>query len=39
MGRLFLIYLEDNMYTCKHCQTHLALANDIVSKAWEGISL
>ncbi|KAL6503243.1 hypothetical protein OROHE_023872 [Orobanche hederae] len=32
MGRLFLIYLEDNMYTCKHCQTHLALADDIVSK-------
>nr|CAD1839640.1 unnamed protein product [Ananas comosus var. bracteatus] len=32
MGRLFLISLEGKIYSCKHCQTHLALA--IVSKAF-----
>ncbi|XP_051127132.1 protein yippee-like [Andrographis paniculata] len=34
MGRLFLIYLEGNIYSCKHCQTHLALSDDIMSKSF-----
>ncbi|KAI4353307.1 hypothetical protein L6164_002266 [Bauhinia variegata] len=34
MGRLFLINLEGNFYSCKHCQTHLALADDIISKSF-----
>ncbi|PSS23816.1 Protein yippee-like [Actinidia chinensis var. chinensis] len=34
MGRLFLITLEGNVYSCKHCQTHLALAEDIISKSF-----
>ncbi|OAY63723.1 Protein yippee-like [Ananas comosus] len=34
MGRLFLISLEGKIYSCKHCQTHLALADNIVSKAF-----
>ncbi|CAL5422749.1 unnamed protein product [Camellia sinensis] len=33
MGRLFLITLEGNFYSCKHCQTHFALSEDILSKA------
>ncbi|KAF5940953.1 hypothetical protein HYC85_022120 [Camellia sinensis] len=32
MGRLFLITLEGNFYSCKHCQTHFALSEDILSK-------
>lgn len=32
MGRLFCLQLEGKMYSCKHCQTHLALCEDIVSK-------
>ncbi|XP_052174585.1 protein yippee-like isoform X2 [Diospyros lotus] len=32
MGRVFLITLEGNVYSCKHCQTHLAVAEDIMSK-------
>ncbi|KAG6481518.1 hypothetical protein ZIOFF_058122 [Zingiber officinale] len=32
MGRLFLISLEGKIYSCKHCQAHLALSHDIVSK-------
>ncbi|RDY01444.1 hypothetical protein CR513_15215, partial [Mucuna pruriens] len=34
MGRLFLISLEGNLYSCKHCQTHFALAEDIISKSF-----
>ncbi|KAL6987799.1 hypothetical protein U1Q18_013546 [Sarracenia purpurea var. burkii] len=34
MGRLFLITLEGNIYSCKHCQTHFALAEDILSKSF-----
>ncbi|KAK7294684.1 hypothetical protein RJT34_17575 [Clitoria ternatea] len=34
MGRLFLIHLEGNCYSCKHCQTHFALADDIISKSF-----
>ncbi|KAK7339867.1 hypothetical protein VNO77_20553 [Canavalia gladiata] len=34
MGRLFLINLEGNFYSCKHCQTHFAYADDIISKSF-----
>ncbi|XP_057801267.1 protein yippee-like isoform X2 [Salvia miltiorrhiza] len=34
MGRVFVIDLDGNKYTCKHCQTHLALVEDIVSKSF-----
>ncbi|XP_073114826.1 protein yippee-like isoform X4 [Elaeis guineensis] len=34
MGRLFLIHLEGKIYSCKHCQTHLALYTDIMSKSF-----
>ncbi|XP_074582056.1 protein yippee-like [Curcuma longa] len=34
MGRLFLVSLEGKFYSCKHCQTHLALSNDILSRAF-----
>lgn len=32
MGRLFLMHLDGNVYSCKHCDTHLGLASDIISK-------
>uniref|UniRef100_A0A803M3S0 Protein yippee-like n=1 Tax=Chenopodium quinoa TaxID=63459 RepID=A0A803M3S0_CHEQI len=32
MGRLFVVNLEGKIYSCKHCRTHLALSEDIVSK-------
>ncbi|KAJ7961250.1 Protein yippee-like [Quillaja saponaria] len=34
MGRLFLINLEGSIYSCKHCYTHLALSDDIISKSF-----
>ncbi|KAK3015500.1 hypothetical protein RJ639_005382, partial [Escallonia herrerae] len=34
MGRLFLISLEGSTYSCKHCQTQLALLDDMVSKSF-----
>ncbi|KAL8504819.1 hypothetical protein ACS0TY_016129 [Phlomoides rotata] len=34
MGRLFVIDLEGNKYTCKHCLTHLALTDDIISQSF-----
>ncbi|XP_058214481.1 protein yippee-like [Rhododendron vialii] len=34
MGRPFLIKLEGNLYSCKHCQTHFALSEDILSKSF-----
>ncbi|XVF08271.1 hypothetical protein REPUB_Repub06bG0212000 [Reevesia pubescens] len=34
MGRLFVISNEGNAYSCKHCQTHLALLDDIISKSF-----
>ncbi|KAK9289603.1 hypothetical protein L1049_007759 [Liquidambar formosana] len=34
MGRLFVISLEGNIYSCKHCQTHFAIADDIISKSF-----
>ncbi|KAK6231244.1 hypothetical protein SCA6_001317 [Theobroma cacao] len=38
MGRLFVITLEGSVYSCKHCQTHLALLDDIISKNFDGWS-
>ncbi|KAJ6987272.1 hypothetical protein NC653_020500 [Populus alba x Populus x berolinensis] len=32
MGRLFVVELEGKIYSCKHCRTHLALYDDIVSR-------
>ncbi|CAN0909733.1 Protein yippee-like [Linum grandiflorum] len=34
MGRLFVVTLEGKIYSCKHCRTHLALSEDIVSKSF-----
>ncbi|XP_008243868.1 PREDICTED: protein yippee-like [Prunus mume] len=34
MGRLFAISLEGKIYSCKHCKTHLALVDDILSKSF-----
>jgi len=34
MGRVFVINLEGNFYSCKHCQTHFALVGDIISKVF-----
>eukprot|EP00761_Pharyngomonas_kirbyi_P012941 gb/GECH01012968.1/.p1 GENE.gb/GECH01012968.1/~~gb/GECH01012968.1/.p1 ORF type:complete len:114 (+),score=20.65 gb/GECH01012968.1/:1-342(+) len=36
MGKLFQVYLDGTMYICKHCQSHLALVDDIVSKNFHG---
>ncbi|NP_001150917.1 protein yippee-like [Zea mays] len=35
MGRLFLMHLDGNVYSCKHCKTHLGVASDIISKAFQ----
>ncbi|CDP14033.1 unnamed protein product [Coffea canephora] len=35
MGRLFVVSLEGKIYCCKHCGTHLALWEDIVSKSFQ----
>ncbi|XP_031740893.1 protein yippee-like isoform X1 [Cucumis sativus] len=32
MGRLFVVNLEGQIYSCKFCRTHLALYDDIISK-------
>lgn len=32
MGRLFSITLEGNFYSCRHCRTHFALSEDIISE-------
>ncbi|CAF1869652.1 BnaC04g56710D [Brassica napus] len=34
MGRLFVVHLEGKIYSCKHCKTHLALYEDIISKSF-----
>ncbi|KAL0452740.1 UNVERIFIED_CONTAM: protein yippee-like [Sesamum latifolium] len=34
MGRVFEVTLEGKIYSCKHCGTHLALAEEIVSKSF-----
>ena len=32
MGRVFAVELEGRAYECKFCKTHLALADDLVSR-------
>ncbi|KMS95983.1 hypothetical protein BVRB_003430 [Beta vulgaris subsp. vulgaris] len=32
MRRLFVVHLKGKIYSCKHCRTHLAISEDIVSK-------
>ncbi|KZV19869.1 protein yippee-like [Dorcoceras hygrometricum] len=34
MGRIFVVDLEGRTYKCKFCKTHLALADDLVSRAF-----
>nr|GMD40085.1 protein yippee-like [Ipomoea batatas] len=34
MGRLFLLFLEGSFYSCKYCQAHLAVTDDIISKSF-----
>ncbi|XP_075510232.1 protein yippee-like At3g08990 [Primulina tabacum] len=34
MGLIYLISLEGKAYSCKQCQTHLALYSDVISKAF-----
>uniref|UniRef100_A0A5B7BA22 Protein yippee-like n=1 Tax=Davidia involucrata TaxID=16924 RepID=A0A5B7BA22_DAVIN len=34
MGRLFVVTLKGKIYSCKHCHTHLALCEDVVSKSF-----
>ncbi|CAA0834409.1 Yippee family putative zinc-binding protein [Striga hermonthica] len=34
MGRVFALTLEGSIYSCKHCGTHLARSDDIVSKSF-----
>ncbi|GAB2215990.1 hypothetical protein Droror1_Dr00023756 [Drosera rotundifolia] len=32
MGKLFAITLDGRVYSCKHCETHLSLAEDLKSR-------
>ncbi|CAM8931635.1 unnamed protein product [Rhodiola kirilowii] len=34
MGMIFKITRQGKVYACKHCQTHLALAKDLISEAF-----
>ncbi|XP_050228293.1 protein yippee-like [Mercurialis annua] len=34
MGRVFMITLEGNFYSCKYCKAHFALVDDILSKTF-----
>ncbi|KEH38682.1 hypothetical protein MtrunA17_Chr2g0316921 [Medicago truncatula] len=34
MGRIFVVELEGRSYRCKFCRTHLALADDLISRAF-----
>ncbi|KAK6134639.1 hypothetical protein DH2020_031564 [Rehmannia glutinosa] len=34
MGRIFVVDLEGRTYRCKFCKTHLALADELVSRAF-----
>ncbi|XP_030540487.1 protein yippee-like [Rhodamnia argentea] len=34
MGRVFVVTLEGKIYSCRHCKTHLAIGEDIVSKSF-----
>ncbi|XP_054812691.1 protein yippee-like At5g53940 [Prosopis cineraria] len=34
MGRIFVVELDGRSYRCKFCKTHLALADDLISRAF-----
>ncbi|KAK6934235.1 Yippee/Mis18/Cereblon, partial [Dillenia turbinata] len=34
MGRIFVVELDGRAYRCRFCKTHLALADDLVSRAF-----
>ncbi|KMZ58061.1 Protein yippee-like [Zostera marina] len=34
MGRVYVVNLEGRIYSCKHCQTHLATSDQIISKSF-----
>ncbi|OVA00352.1 Yippee/Mis18 [Macleaya cordata] len=34
MGRVFLVELDGRVYKCKFCRSHLALADDLVSRSF-----
>ncbi|RXI01383.1 hypothetical protein DVH24_014732 [Malus domestica] len=34
ISSLFVTTLEENMYSCKHCRTHLGLVDDVISKSF-----
>ncbi|KAG4968343.1 hypothetical protein AAZX31_12G151400 [Glycine max] len=34
MGRIFTVELEGRSYSCKSCKTHLALADDLISRSF-----
>ncbi|XP_057543919.1 protein yippee-like At3g11230 [Amaranthus tricolor] len=34
MGRLFLVELKGQIYSCKNCHTHLGLADDLISTSF-----
>ncbi|KAH7675526.1 putative Yippee-type zinc-binding protein [Dioscorea alata] len=34
MGRIFIVELDGKLYRCRVCGTHLALAEDLISKAF-----
>ncbi|KAI9593794.1 Yippee/Mis18 [Syncephalis fuscata] len=37
MGRILQVYLDnEKIYVCAKCNTHIALHNDIISKAFQG---
>ncbi|CAH8360467.1 unnamed protein product [Eruca vesicaria subsp. sativa] len=35
MGRVFIVDLEGQIYSCKHCNTHLTKEQDIMSKTFQ----
>ncbi|CAN8269459.1 unnamed protein product [Cochlearia groenlandica] len=35
MGRLFMVNLEGESYSCKHCNTNLALFDNLISKDFQ----
>nr|XP_024391412.1 protein yippee-like At3g08990 isoform X2 [Physcomitrium patens] len=34
MGRLYLIQLDGRIYSCRHCRSHLAQCDELVSKSF-----
>ncbi|KAK2638953.1 hypothetical protein Ddye_026748 [Dipteronia dyeriana] len=35
MGRIFVVELDGRSYRCKFCRTHLALPDDLISRAFQ----